>query len=522
MLNPRILVLLFDIPDPDVVVDVALDALAQARRPYNVHFAASARHAAALEEVSHSQGAFLPGDLKFFPDTDEPAAVLAAFTDETHFLLLRGAFAFAPGWDATLLSRWRKIRGPKALMTAVPVGTAELAQAYLPALPGEADERGARIGAGLPVVCAAAPVRTLLIHPAVVFGPVAFLRECDLTPETLSAVAFAGGWLIYALDCAPLWAQGGALPPAWLTEPGPEKMPPTVWARFEQAAGFSCQRRTACVRASLGVFTLEDAYAQRLPFRLAARQMLPAPARNAVHLPLIVTAFIDLPDARRAPQEYLLRFSFLKALTRLPLTLYTGGAMERQLRAGFANTLAYPDNTLLPRALLAEGITPSELFCRNKFLLLQRTQRAYPGFTHFAWVNIDALPHPICPQAQPDFSSLMDDRLHVGWVDGAPDSSLMVVPVKMLQALVRKVQSITQVDTVLKRTLDEPSMLRRLLDLRPEWFTLHPMPAHGLLFVSCFQPELLSVPLAAQVAHLPDPIRVPPSAPDTKERFPHV
>ena len=522
MLNPRILVLLLDIPDPEVVMDVALDALAQARHPYRVHFAVPARHAASLEEASHAQAAFLPGDLKFFPDTGEPASMLAAFTDETHFLLLRGAFAFAPGWDATLLSRWRRLQGAKVLITTVPVGEAEQAQPCLPALSGEADERGVLLSAGLPVVCAAAPVRTLLLHPAVVFGPVSFLRECDPAPDTLSAFAFAGGWTIFALDCAPLWARGGMLPPAWLTEPEPEKLPPTVWARFEQAAGFSCTRRTACVRASLGVFTLEDAYAQRMPIRLAARQMLPVPAKDAPGHPLMVTAFIDLPDARRAPQEYLLHFSFLKALSRLPLTLYTGGAMERQLRAGFANTLAYPDNTLLPRALLAEGITPSELFCRNKFPLLQRTQRAYPGFTHFAWVNIDALPHPICPQALPDFSALMDDRLHLGWVDGVPDTSLMVAPAKMLQALVRKVQSITQVDTVLKRTLDEPSLMRRLLDLRPEWFTLHPIPAPGLLFVSCFPQELLSLSLAAQVAHLPDPIRVPPSAPDMKERFAHV
>ena len=268
------------------------------------------------------------------------------------------------------------------------------------------------------------------------------------------------------------------------------------------------------MRASLGVFTVEDAYPQRLPIRLAARQMLPLQPGGAPQYPQLVTAFIDLPDARRTPPEYLLHFSFLKALTQLPITLYTGGAMERQLRAGFTNSLAYPDNTLLPRSLLAEGMTPSELFCRSKFLLLQRTQRSYPGFTHFVWLNIDILPHPICPQAQPDFSALMDDRLHLGWVDGQPDLSMMVVPAKMLQSLVRKVNSITQVDTVLKRTLDEPSLLRRILAQRPEWFTLHPMPANGLLFVSCFPPELLSLPLAAQVAHLPSPIRVPPSAPD--------
>ena len=67
-------------------------------------------------------------------------------------------------------------------------------------------------------------------------------------------------------------------------------------------------------------------------------------------------------------------------------------------------------------------------------------------------------------------------------------------------------------------TKTEWALMRRLLDKYPELFTLHPMPARGMLFLTCLHPSLLSAPLRHQLAALPKPIRVPPSAPPPKER----
>ena len=86
-----------------------------------------------------------------------------------------------------------------------------------------------------------------------------------------------------------------------------------------------------------------------------------------------------------------------------------GGEAERPLRAGFPNTLAYPDHALLPRTLLAAGMHPRQLFARNQFLLLQHAALANPSYDYLAWVDMAALPHPVCPQAEPDFSALLDN-----------------------------------------------------------------------------------------------------------------
>lgn len=521
MLNPRILMILSDLPDAETALNLALDALAMAARPFGLRFAVPEPYEEAFRSAQLPQNALSARDVLFYREEDGLAALTPRLTDETHALALRGGFAFAERWDATLCARFAKIGERRAVMTAALTGEGRQAQACLPAFTGDFGADSASLGAGLALVCAAAPVRTLLIHPAFLFSGVAFLRDAYAARDTLSIAAYAAGYAVFALDTAPLWPTGGAFPAARLTKPGPELLPPTGLARFEQAAGISFERGEATVRACHGLFGVEDVYAQRLPPRLNLRRHAAALLPGArPELPLFVTAFIDQPEALRPPVWYMIRFAFLKAVRALPLTLYAGGEMERRLRAGFPNTLAYPDQALLPRTLLGEGMTRMQLFQRNKLPLLQRTQRAYPSFTHVAWLDIDALSHPVCPDATPDFTRLMDSRVHIGWVDGAPDTSLMVVPRRHLGLLAREVEAVTQFDAALKRGFSERDLIRRILEKYPDLFTLHPLPRKGLLFFTGFDPALLSAPLRQALSALPQPIRVPPAAP-RKERNPH-
>jgi len=478
MLNPRILVLLADLPDAEAALDMALAAIAHARRPNSLRFAVPLAFAGAFAQAGLPAGALGAGDVKYAGGSAGVADLLPLVTDETHFLCLRGPHAFADRWEQTLLARFAKAPGKRRIMTAALLAAEGGPQAYLPAIHCFTDDRTATVGAGLPLVCAAAPVKTLLVHPAFVFGGVDFVRNVDAADEVLSIAAYAAGYAVYALDSAPLWplTQGGCA--HVLAQPGPESLPPPMLARFEQLAGISFARRSGIVRAMEGLFGVDDGYPQRLPLPLLAQKQLDhLPWHSTPRAPLAVAAYIDLPDAPRPPQAYMLRLHALMRLHALPLTLYAGGEMERHLRAVFANTLAYPDNALLPRALLLQGMTPAELFRRNKLLLLQRAQRAYPAQSHVMWLDADTLPHPVCPDAPLSFAHMLDERVHIAWVNGEPDTSMIVVPVRLLAPLVREVQAHNQFDIDGRRDLSERALMRHLLGKYPELFTLHPLPA---------------------------------------------
>ena len=521
MLNPRILLVLAGLPDGDTLLDMMLAALSHAGRPYGLRFAVPIHWAETIQAAQLPPGALGAGDIRYYEEARGLAAVRTLITDETHFLRLHGLYSFSERWETTLLARYSKIASRKVLMTAAITGAGETAQACLPAITATPDAESVPLGAGVALVCSAAPVKTFLVHPAFVFGPVTFLHEADPELDTLSLSAFAAGFIVYAMDRAPLWPANGTLSPAMLRKPARDEMPSTYLTRFEQMTGIDFQRGTVMIRATQGFFNVEDGYAQQLPLPLVLRQRAQTLLRRAPPpVPLIITAFIDLPDVSRPPQSYTLRFASLRKLTHLPLILYAGGEMERHLRATFPNTLAYPDNSLLPRSLLSEGITPRELFSRNKLLLLDRTRRAYPSYSHVAWLDCDALPHPVCPRAAPDCTALMDDRVHIGWVDGEPDASFLVIPTRLIKLMVREVQSITQLDSVLKRDFSERAMLRRLLDKYPDLFTLHPLPGRELLFLTCLPSTLLAAPLSASLRALDRPIRVPPTLPARKERIP--
>ncbi|HNW86299.1 MAG TPA: hypothetical protein PLP25_03370 [Candidatus Limiplasma sp.] len=523
MLNPRILVVFTGVDNADALLDMALEALANAGSPYSLRFAAPLRLQPAISSAELPPGALRLDDLKFYEDGEGLEGALRTVTDETHVLALEGEYVFREKWERVLLSRWNRISVKDALMTALIGGEGQTAQAYLPAFGPKPEGDAVCLGRGLALVCSAAPVRTLIVHPGFWFGRIETVRRIHPDPQTLSIAAFAAGIGVFALDRTPLWPAAGEPTEAWLAMPGPEILPPTVLARFEQFAGLSLANWTVTVRATQGLFNVEDGYPQRLPFRLTLRQVQQAAFRRAQSVaPLAVTAFIDLPDALHPQPSYLLRFSYLMGLKHLPLTLYAGGEAERYLRSRFPNSLSYPERSLLPRSTLSEGMSPMQFFLRNKLPLLQRALRSYPTFSHIAWVDIDTLPYPVCPQAALDFAPLMDQRVHIGWVADEPDTSLMVVPSRCLKLLVREVQAVTQFDVAMKRSFSERALMRRLMEKFPDLFTLHPLPEKGLLFLTAVDPALLSAPHRQALCDLQPPLPAPPAASAQKERKPYA
>ena len=524
------LVVLSSLPGAAEAAQTVQRALAAASRPVGLRFA--------VPEACRE--GFDQEDALFYSGEEPLEAMLPLLTDETHFLHLMGAHGFAPKWDARLYDALRHVSGPALLSASVsppveavpaPVadadadtrvydraarGTAPLprpaveAEACLPALADRFEDNAVQIVRGLPLVCAAAPVRTLAADPALLFGPVDFLRRAEPALATLSIAAYVAGFSVYALPDAPLWPLA-ELPRRWLRRPVPDALPGTTLNRFEQLAGFRYDRQRAGVRTTWGLFGAEDVYPQRLPrgLRLAQHARATRMRLSERYMPLLVTAFVDLPSPRRPVAAYILRFGFLKAVESLPLLLYTGGAQERLLRAGFPNTQSYPDNAVLPRSLMGMGMSPTDHFRRSKPLLMLRAASRRPEFTHAAWIDMDILPHPICREAVPSFGRLMDDRIHLATVDGVPDPSFVVAPVELLGRLCSRTKAITQLDAELKRGWSEELLWTRLIEEAPDLFALHPMPRRRLLFLTVFDPQLLGARLRALLASLPEPVVLP-------------
>jgi len=540
--SPFMLVVLFLPMDAVAAQATITRARAGASRPALLRFAVPAEWEGQLDAGDSA--------LLFYTGREPLMAAASLVTDEKYFLLLSGEHAFSPRWDAALTAAARSLDDKPTVLTGsitpdmpsvsgeaptlradkvAPNALHTLRQALpeirsrrtgkpketpiehppevcLPALKDRLSEHEVEIGCGLPLCLSSGPVTTLVIDPAFVFGPVEFLWENDLTLSRLSLAAYLTGWRCCAVDQPLLWPVR-ELPRRVLRLPDTGVLPGTTVSRFEQLLGLHNEQSMACAKGRLGLYGTADTYEQRMPAVLKLSQKAYAARQHLLetHMPLMVSAFVDFPAPRFPIPFYTLRFGFLRRITSLPLLLYTGGSQERQLRASFPHTQSYPDNSVLPRSLLAEGMTVQQHFARSKPMLLSRAVRKQVEFSHVAWVDMDVLPHPICPDAMPNFEPMMDDRIHLATVGGVPDASFVLMPVKFAPAVAREAQSITLLDAELKRGFGEELLWERLFAKRPEWFTIHPMPRRRLLFLTAFDPRFLSQAIRPLLQNLPEP-----------------
>ena len=545
--SPGILVVLSMPIDAVQAQNTISRARAQASRPALLRFALPIPY----------EGSVDAGDsgLCFYDGLEPLLNNALPLENEKYFLLISGEHDFAPRWDASLLGVMRSLSDKPTLVTGTigsssapakkaespspvitPGGLHTLRQALpeirrrrlaaqaepppdehppevcLPAIKESLNDTDHVIGAGLPLVCSAAPVVTLIADPAFVFGPVSFLSAEEVRLNTLSLNAYLEGYRCCVPKTPCLWPVSER-PRRILHLPCSAFLPGTNVRRFRQLIGLDEGQSMLNAKATLGIFGNTDHYAQRMPAALRLSQKAHEAKKQLLetHFPLLVSAFVDLPSPRYPLPFYLLRFGFLRRIESLPLILYTGGALERQLRSSFPHTHSYPDNNVLPRTLLSEGMTPMQHFARSKPFLLHHAVQKQVEFTHVAWLDMDVLPHPVCTDALPDLEPLMDDRIHIAAVNGVPDASFVMMPVKLAPAVAREAKSITLLDAELNRGFREELLWERLFMKRPQWFTIHPMPRRRLLFLSVFDPRFLSHAIRPLLKDLPEPFEGTPA-----------
>jgi hypothetical protein len=479
----RTLLILSQLEDAGAARRTVLGAYNQAHNPVALRFALPAAFEADLLEDAEENAELPLSALRFYDEDGGLAAALPLLREDGFFLLLQAEYDFSAMWDRELQNRYAKLEYDALLTGCMGPASERLEpQAYLPAF-GARDGELVQIIRGLPLVCSAAPVRTMVVDPAFLYGRSAALKKIDHNPEVMSLAAHIANIPVYALDRPVLWPVK-ALPKRWFRRPGPELLHVYAVQRFEQLAGFSAEPGALSLRYTWGLYNASEAYPQKLPMDLAVKGGL----RNLLQkvdrpdVPHLISAFVDLPRPSKPHEVYMLRFTYLNALKNLPLTLYTGGSCERYLRGLCPNARSYPERGVLPRDYLRRKMTPKDHLGRSKWLLMRKTAVENPTFTHVAWINMDMLHYPICPDVLPDFSPLMDDRIHLAVVNGKPDPSFIVAPAHRLALISRECESMSQFDVEVGRSTTEEALIQRLYDRYSDLFALHPMPKKHLLF----------------------------------------
>lgn len=492
--DKRLLMILSDLRSRGDVKSLMLSAIENAAKPARLLFAIPDVFMEQEDDELTSLIMTLPkGDARFYAEADGAKAALSTRGGATHVLMLRGKYGFIKDWDIILLKRYEKCGERSALLTGMvsELGETGEAECYLPAISRDFWGDSAVISRGIPIVQSAQPVHTLIVNPAIMLARPAFFERVEQEPTTLSFACFIANIRVYALD-RPVMYTIGSVRQRTMRRPPVEALPGGSLERFEKRVGFSFDRQIVGIRAQWGYFGAENGYAQALPADAVLRDAARALKRSVNRRPLIVTAIIDLPKPKHPPLYYQTRFEYLKGIGGLPLILYAGGSYERGLRARYPGTVSYPDRGLLPYSLLFGAMPPKQHFLRSKLLLLRRAMSAYSGYSHVMWLDIDVVSHPVCPQARLMLGHLMDGKAHIAMVDGTPDTSVIIVPGRILKLLCREVEAINQLDVELGRDLSEESLLMRLIAKFPDLITVHNMAHRGLLLLTGLDAAALS------------------------------
>jgi hypothetical protein len=383
---------------------------------------------------------------------------------------------FLEDWDRSLLASFHEAADIKPLLTGA---------LSLDAIPRAVAVRGfhqngqLQISPGAKVLNASKPPRSFFLSPDFVFGPGEWMRaarenDWDGTGVlSLTLPAFGSGFKAFVPH---LKSMGRLTPPSFPEE----SLPPGDWesilAEFEEDSGVFTEKREADLNARLGIYTPDGRYPVQLSMADGLRQLILRRKETPIARVMLATAFGK--HAPRLPQDvHLTLFENMAELKRLSLCCYCPQDKIRLLQKIMPNTYARQEGE---DGLPAFG--SEDAFLRSKPYFIAEASYQFPSHTHYGWIDMDYVKHPVPQSAVFLWDALTDDKIHLAQVNGEVDTGLVVVPRE-------KIGWLLETASVLNPTPEmgpqDAGLFKCMADTYPDAFCLHPMGKKHMLLSLC-------------------------------------
>jgi hypothetical protein len=383
---------------------------------------------------------------------------------------------FLEDWDRSLLASLAEAAADKPLLTGA---------LSLDAIPRAVAVRGfdenglLQTAPGMKVRSALRPPRSFLLSPDFVFGAGEWMRiarenDWDGTGVlSLTLPAYSSGFTAFVPQ---LKSIGRLTAPSFPAESIPAGDIKTNLTEFEEEVGISFDKREADLYARLGIYTPDGRYPVQLSLADGLRQLILRRSETPIARVMLATALGK--HAQRLPMDvHMTLFENLAELKRLSLCCYCPQDKIRNLLKILPNTYARQEG---------EDGLPSfgseEAFLRSKPYFIAEAAYQFPAHTHYGWIDMDYVKHPVPPSAVFLWDALADDKIHLALVDGEVDTGLVVVPREKIGWLLKTASVLNPAPEM---GPNDAGLFRCMTDTYPDVFTLHPIEKKHMLLSLC-------------------------------------
>lgn len=467
------------------------NAVLTADRPKGLHFGICPKDQAEPAPFFQAAGSascrVLPGaDLSF---SQRIEAMQSLYSGQDYALQISPNVTFTKGWDRELCALLSLCPWEKPLLScrlhADGFPRAIAVDDFLSnGLPHFTD--------GTKIMFALCPPRGAFIAPEMVFGPGEWMRlsreqEWDCT-RTLpfSQHVFKAGFRAGVLSKPLFWPRIEGQ--SWPVDESHQEMDPSILPEFAEYTGLNVPKRLVSAAAYTGIFSADLSYPVQITLADALNDYLWG--RKAIQgkpYIMLATALGKLPPAPKVPMEaYLSWFNNLAQLRHFPLSCYCSPDWAPRLQKILPNTHSQPEGEGSNRKKSAQPVYGEyDAFQLSKPFFIARAARQFPSHTHYGWIDMGYLHHPLYPLTNFVWDTLADDHIHLAEVDGLPDTSLFIIPKE-------KVSWLMDMTSVLQATPEDgpgdTGLFRWLIAAYPDQFTLHPMEQKEALLFTCMPP----------------------------------
>ena len=323
------------------------------------------------------------------------------------------------------------------------------------------------------------PVAGPFLHPDFCFAPSGFFRAVASAGDMQYLEAHRSGWQLYTLHTPLIHLQYDMpLPPVTAADDQ------ALLDSFAHRFGVDFTIRTVADHARRGMQEKDFSLPEEFPRKLRMAERWRRFRYRMTHLlkwykekitPHAVT--LVTPDM---PEETEIWLRQLARLENLSLTAYAPSALKRQVVEYLPNVYdLQPQHTMEIAGVPQEALLPL-----SKAAALSATRDRTLKNSHYVWMDPDCVRHPVFPGAFFDWESICTDQIFIAMVDGHPDTSIFVVPDRMILDLANDLQA--RAIAILNQRGALPSeteLWEMVIRENPGWFQHIVCPRRGQLFL---------------------------------------